>query len=220
MRLSYGICCFLLACSFLGGSTAYAGDVSTKPDGSTVWQAGVDGVEIEWAADGSFNRIYSLYTQPVEFPDRRGIRKAQIIAEEKAKAAIIRFIDQHVSTKRVVTEVDNDFQQSTLTRGTGKQNEITKKNERTMIENLSEITGSSAAGNLRGVIILEQGYNKKAEEAWVKVGISKKTMATSNALKNALDNKSPTDTSSGQTQTGSGIILPDSEVKKSKQKDW
>jgi hypothetical protein len=35
---------------------------------------------------GSFNRIYSRYTQTVAIPDRQGIAKAQIIAEEKAKA--------------------------------------------------------------------------------------------------------------------------------------
>jgi hypothetical protein len=35
---------------------------------------------------GSFNRIYSRYTQTVAIPDRQGIAKARIIAEEKAKA--------------------------------------------------------------------------------------------------------------------------------------
>lgn len=223
MRQTYSVisCCFLLFFLLFTGLSAYAGDVSTKPDGSTVWQAGIDGVEIEWGSDGSFNRIYSLFNQPVQFPDRQGITKAQIIAEEKAKAAIIRFIDQQVATARVVTQVDNDIQQATRTQGTGKQESIAKTNQRTMVENLSEITSSAAAGKLRGVIILERGYNKKEEYAWVKVGVSKKTIATSRALKDALRGEHPADTPSGQSkQQGSGISLPGSEVQKSKQKDW
>lgn len=37
-----------------------AGQIETS-DSSIVWQAGIDGVEIEWAPDGSFNRIYSRF---------------------------------------------------------------------------------------------------------------------------------------------------------------
>ena len=39
-----------------------ARDVVIQEDGSTVWQAGVDGVEIEWNPDGSVKRIYSRWT--------------------------------------------------------------------------------------------------------------------------------------------------------------
>jgi hypothetical protein len=213
--------CSLVVFMLFASITAKAGEVTAKSDGSVVWQAGIDGVEIEWDADGSFHRIYSLFNQPVQFPDRQGITKAQIIAEEKAKAAIIRFMDQQVATARVVTQVDNDIQQATRTQGTGKQEDITKTNQRTMVENLIEITTSAAAGKLRGVIILERGYNQKEELAWVKVGISKKTIAASRALKDTLSGKPPADTPSGQSnQQGSGITLPGSEVQKSKQKDW
>jgi hypothetical protein len=212
--------CFILVFLLFTGLSAHAGEVTSKSDGSVVWQAGIDGVEIEWGADGSFNRIYSLFNQPVQFPDRQGITKAQIIAEEKAKAAIIRFIDQQVATARVVTQVDNDIQQATRTQGTGKKEDITKTNQRTMVENLSEITTSAAAGKLRGVIILERGYNQKEELAWVKVGVSKKTIATSGALKDALSGESSTGMPSGQSKKGGVMNIPGSEVQKSKQKDW
>lgn len=211
------LCCLVIFMVF-ASVAAKAGDLTTKSDGSTVWQAGIDGVEIEWGSDGSFNRIYSLFSQPVQFPDRQGISKAQVIAEEKAKAAIIRFIDQNVATKRIVTQVDNDIQQATRTQGTGMQDSISKTNQRSMVENLQEITSSAAAGNLGGVIVLERGYNQKEEYAWVKVGVSKKTIATSRALKDALSGEKPADTPSSQPK--SGIWLPGSEVQKSNQKDW
>ena len=95
---------------------SWAGEVARQEDGSTVWQAGVDGVEIEWNPDGSVKRIYSRYSTPVEFPDRRGIAKAQIIAEEKAKAGIVRFMEQSVASTRVVTEVQSDLNKATQER--------------------------------------------------------------------------------------------------------
>ncbi len=87
---------------------AFAGDATIQNDGSVTWQAGVDGVEIEWNADGSVRRIYSRYGTPVEFPDRRGIAKAQIIAEEKAKANIVRIMSQGISSARIVGEIQTD----------------------------------------------------------------------------------------------------------------
>ena len=213
-------CCFLLIFVLFSGLSVHAGVVIQDKDGSTIWQAGIDGVEIEWGPDSSFKRIYSKFSQPVQIPDRRGINKAQIIAEEKAKAAIIRFIDQQVATARVVTEVDNDLQKATRTQGTGAQDTISKTTQRTLVENLTEITSSAAAGRLRGVIVLERGYNQKEELAWVQVGVSKKTIATSGALKDALNSDPSADTLSGQSQQGNGLRLPSSEVQRSKQKEW
>jgi len=36
-----------------------AGDATVQNDGSVTWQAGVDGVEIEWNADGSVRQARS-----------------------------------------------------------------------------------------------------------------------------------------------------------------
>ena len=74
-------------------------------DGAVIWQAGIDGVQIEWRADGSVNRISSRYGTPVEFADRRGLTKMQVIAEEKAKGSIIRFLDQSVTSTRLLADV-------------------------------------------------------------------------------------------------------------------
>jgi hypothetical protein len=216
-KLAIGVLCVAI----LGMSAAWAGEVKEGADGGAVWQAGIDGVEIEWGSDSSFNRIYSRFAQPVAFPDRQGISKAQIIAEEKAKAAIIRFLDQQIVTGRAVTEVQNDMNQSTRVKN-GDNDTITKTSQRQMVENLSEVTSSFSSGHLRGVIVLERGYDQKEELAWVKVGISRKTMAGADALKNALDRPASANTPSNAAPTAgsNSTRLPGSEVQKSQQKDW
>jgi hypothetical protein len=166
----------LFALLVVSAPNIIAGTVEEQNGASTVWQAGVDGVEIEWNADGTVGRISSKYSTPVEFGDRRGISKAQIIAEEKAKAAILRFMDQAVSSTRVVAEVQNDLNRATQDRETGKGATVKKVDDRTMVEALTEVTTSFASGHLRGVIVLEKGYDDEIEQAWVVVGISDKTI--------------------------------------------
>ena len=144
-----------------------AGEIQSN-DSGTIWQAGIDGVEIEWGPDGSFSRIYSRFSQPVEVGDRRGILKASTIAEEKAKAAIIRFLDQNVASARLVAEVENDM--STTTQSGAKPKAVHTDSERRMIESLTEVTSSVAAGRLRGVMVLDRGYNEKEGVVFVKVG--------------------------------------------------
>src|SRR5690242_12246841 len=102
------ICAPAICLLFIGmTSVSHAGNAEVYRDGSRSWQAGVDGVVIDWSPDGSIRRVYSKYATPVEFADRRGISKAQVISEEKAKAAIIRFMHQSVSSKVTVEEVQN-----------------------------------------------------------------------------------------------------------------
>jgi hypothetical protein len=86
---------------------------------------------------------------PVEFGDRRGISKAQIIAEEKAKAAIVRFLGQAISSTRVIGEVQNDLNKATQQRESGNAPNVKKVDKRTMIEGLTEVTTSFASGQLR-----------------------------------------------------------------------
>lgn len=121
----------LLAILPFGSGPATAGAVEEQASGNIVWQAGVDGVEIEWNPDGSVRRISSKFIEPVEFGDRRGIATAQLIAEEKAKAAIIRFRSQLVSSTRVVAEVQNDLNKATQEREFGKSPNVKKVDERT-----------------------------------------------------------------------------------------
>ncbi len=199
----------------VSASSVIAGEANLKDDGSVTWQAGVDGVEIEWNPNGSVKRIYSRYSTPVEFADRRGIAKAQIIAEEKAKAGIIRFMQQSVASTRVVAEVQSDVNKATQTRASGTAAAVRKTDERTLIEALTEITASFAAGSLRGVIVLEKGYDQKNEEAWVVVGISDKTLKAARGV-----GKMISDPSSANTSGPDGLRTQPSEVRRSNQKGW
>jgi hypothetical protein len=115
--------------------------------------------------------------------------------------------------------------QTVSTKDTGKASAITKTSQRQMIENLTEVTSSVAAGKLRGVIVLERGYDEKEEVAWVKVGISQKTMKGSQSLEDALRNKpapsaSPPSQGGPATPNNGGLRSPGSELQRSPQKDW
>ena len=149
------------------------------------WQAGVDGVEIEFGPDGKIKRIFSRYSHEVTMADRRGIRTATTIAEEKAKANIIRFMEQKVATGRVVTEVEATISKTKQERN-DKSSSIERIDQRVVSESLAEMTASYAKGTLRGVVLLEQGYDEKKQEAWVVVGISEKTIRAARGVREAL----------------------------------
>ena len=172
----------------VGRSTAgLAGTAAVAPDGVTTWQAGVDGIEIRWNTDGSVYGIHSKYSQPVEFGDRRGISTAQVIAEEKAKGAVVRFMEQASSSTRLVTEVEEDLNKMTQERQGGAKGNVSKVDQRTLLTSLTEVTGSFAAGKLKGVVILEKGYDEKSEQAWVVAGISERTIAAARGVHDMLN---------------------------------
>jgi hypothetical protein len=220
--LMYRMPAFLLSSLLafcVGAAPAWAGDADIAKDGSVTW-ASVDGqVKIDWNPDGSIRRASSRYGTPVEFADRRGIAKAQVIAEEKAKAAIIRFMKQAVMSSRLVTEIQNDLNKATQHRETGTAATVKKVDERTLIENLTEVTGSFASGTLSGVIVLEKGYDAKTEEAWVVVGVSDKTIQAAHDLHSTTSGAHPAAAAPSPAKSDSIRTQP-SEVRRSNQKNW
>ena len=200
--------------------SAIAGKVELDSDNDIVWQAGSEGVEIEWSPDGSFNRVYSTFYEPVRFPDRAGISKAQMIAEENAKGNIVRFIKQNSSSDRLVTQIDTDTDTAIRTKSEA-GDAISKETKRMMVSTVTQVTRSFASNDLRGVILLEKGYDQKKEEAWVKVGISRKTMNAAQSLSNAISAPSTGSSTEGVRSSGSPTDLRQgSEIRKSNQKDW
>jgi hypothetical protein len=139
----------------------------------------MQGVTIETNPSGDWQRIFATGTQPVEFPDRRGISTAQKIAEQRAKAEIIKFFNQDVSAETVMSEMEQTSQTSSRVQGT-QQGSLTKESTRRLATSLSETIKSYSRASLRGLVILESGYNEKTEEAWVKVGISRNSVAAAN----------------------------------------
>lgn len=172
------------------------------------------GVEIKLDKEGRLSSIKSSYTQPVEFPDARGKAKAYIIAEEKAKANIARFMSQVSSTTRIVDELDSSSSTSTRNKSEA-GTQWTKEQTRKVSESLREITTSSASAILRGVKVLRQIYDPKAEEVTVVVGINKDTQRAASELSKGLEN-----TNRGKGDQGDQGAFPSAGSQDRKSKDY
>jgi len=169
------------------------------------------GVELRIGADGRLSSITSTYSHPADFPDRRGVNKAYIIAEEKAKAAIARFLQQTVTTTRAVTEIDKGLEIASQKRSSEGQS-WTKDNTRKVEETLSEISGSSATAVLRGVKVISRKYDEKDGEVTVVVGINSESEAAAQQLRGGINNGKSSPTS----QSGGGFPSIPSEERKSR----
>lgn len=159
-----------------------------------VFELPLQGIQIESGANGEWERIYATGVQPVEFPDRRGITTAQRIAEQRAKAEIVKFFDQEMSAETIVSEMEATTQVSTRQLGSSGES-FGKESQRVLATSLSEVLRSYSSSTLRGVMVLESGYDEASEEAWVKVGISRRSLAMASAARSDM-------TAGGQTLTG------------------
>jgi hypothetical protein len=144
------------------------------------------GVELKFDSTGQLLSVKSTFLHPVDFPDRRGINKAYIIAEEKAKANIARYMRQVSSSTRTVREVDDSLSKATRN-SSGEGVSWSKENTRKVIESLEEVTGSSAQAVLQGVRILERSYDEKSEEVKVVVGINRQSRAGAAQLEQSVN---------------------------------
>jgi hypothetical protein len=192
---------FITAClTFCGPATAQISAEVTGANQAVLFDDGL-GVEMKFDADGRLLSLTSTEYHPVDIPDRRGISKAYVIAEERAKANIVRFQSQLSSSTRIINELDNSQSQTSRTRGDAGQS-WSVENSRLVTETLQEITSSSAAGMLRGVKILERVYDESSEEVKVVVGINQQSQQAAQQLDRGLipeENNSDTGSASGRT---------------------
>lgn len=192
-------------CAVLIG-TAAAQTIEKKPDGTVEWKAGVNGVTLEFNPGGGVKRIYSKYSHPVTFADKRGVHTATIIAEEKAKGEIVRFLKQEVASGRVVTEFENTVSKSTQEKA-GEGKSISTVDQRTIGQSLTELSSSMSSGTLSGVVVLESGYDDKGQEAWVVVGLSEKSMSAARDTREMLtDSQRPAAAAATAPEIGPGSI--------------
>lgn len=147
----------------------------------------LDGLDIEFDDTGNWVRMSSTYRQPVNFPDRAGLRRAYTIAEERGKAQIIRYFEENVTSERVIQEVNSEVQTAQRTQ-VGGSSEVTRTTQRKMVESITEFTRSYSRGTLRGVTIIEQGYDEAAEEVWVKIGLSRASVSIGTQIQNDVAN--------------------------------
>lgn len=201
-------------------STVWAGDLIKDGDGDIVWQAGINGVEIEYDQAGSFKRVYSQKCNPVRIPDREGINKASEIAEEYAKGAIIRFIEQNSFGSNLVSQISSDSERAVRSQTVG-SDVLNSETSRQMSETLIKAVGSDFRGRLVGVLLLESGYDPKKREACVRVGVSLKSLAAANSLSNAISNKGQNNTGGQSPSQGTNSnLIQGPDVRRSTMKDW
>jgi hypothetical protein len=181
-----------------------------------VFDLPLQGIQIESDASGEWERIYATGIQPVEFPDRRGISTAQKIAEQRAKAEIVKFFDQQMSAETIVNEMESTTQVSTRQQGTAGES-FDKDSQRVLATSLSEVLRSYSSSNLRGVMVLETGYDEASEEAWVKVGISRTSIAMAGDAKAFVAGSKGSSGTGKKDEQGSEPVSQPSEVRKGKE---
>jgi hypothetical protein len=204
----------------IGALTPAYAETRASVDRSNQAVVGDDGlgVELRFDADGTLLSVKSTQHHPVEFPDRRGISKAYIIAEEKAKANIARYMRQVSSSSRTVTEIDDSLSKTRRTDGSeGKSWD--KENTRRVIETLQEVTGSSARAVLDGVRILERQYDEKAEEVKVVVGINRQSQAGAAQLRKGLGQTDSAQSAQGVQGAGGSFPAQPAERRRAKDAD-
>ena len=136
-----------------------AASASYADDDSLCGDAGLGGVSV----DGEKQRMTSVYYQAVKFPDRSGIRKAVIIAEERAKGEMVRYFSQNQSTMRTIEETDSESEEATRLvdeNGSVMNRSIT----RAQAAVLTQVDASFASGDLSGMMKIEESYDSDAEE--------------------------------------------------------
>lgn len=126
--------------------------------------------------------LISVDRQPVSFADSAGINKATIIAEERAKGAMVRWQSQRQSVGRSVESVDTDISTSTRVID-GDGNSISDITGREVTNTLRQLDSSFASANLSGVVRIREVYDREKGEVCVAVAYSEKTI---NAVKEAL----------------------------------
>jgi hypothetical protein len=160
----------------LAAAQSHAEPELAVTDDTVLLEDTVLGVEVRLDTAGQLVSARSSYSNPVDFPDRRGLNKAYVVAEEKAKAQLVRFMSQDISTTRTVTELDDVV--GTARRSRDEQGSTwTKEDVRTVKESLSEISTSVASGHLEGVRLLSRNYDEAREEVTVVIGINPASLA-------------------------------------------
>jgi len=168
--------------------------------------------------DETRSRVVSVYRQPVKFPDRSGVRKATVIAQERAKGNIVRFFSQNQTTMREVEEVDQGGEDATrIVDSNGDL--VTRTITRNQSEILRQLDASFAISNLKGILQIEESYDKELSEVCVAMGFSAKSTSMVEKSKGWMEGKGNKETSA----PGSSLDINSREIEsytRSRKSDW
>ena len=128
-------------------------------------------------------------------------------------------MDQQVTSKRVLEQVDSDMETAARDQSSANGESWSKENRRKMVETLTEVTTSYSAGSVRGVIVLEKGYDEKKGEAWVRGRHQRQDYGhRSGPLGAAINSRAELAGPNGRASLAT--MSQPSEVRRSNQKNW
>jgi hypothetical protein len=181
IRLYYSLIFWVIS------ATAIAGVEVVVSNTELLLEDEILGVEVKLDNQGNMLSAVSSYSQVVDIPDRRGLNKAYLIAEEKAKAQLIRFINQDITTTRAIEQIEKSIENASRN-SSSKEENWNKLNSREIKEIVTEISTSTARGVLKGLKVISKSYDEKKEEVTVVVGVNQKNLASAKAISDANHN--------------------------------
>ncbi|MBK8751652.1 MAG: hypothetical protein IPL99_08365 [Candidatus Competibacteraceae bacterium] len=193
---------------------------ATAQDSAAVVYEDPTGVTVEFEPDGSdWKRIYSTGEADLSFGDRKDLQNARRKAELEAKAAIAKFLNETIKSEETLEDITKTMTDSNANKA-GKDTTANRKTVETVTNKIS----NSADAILRGVMALEQKEDIPNKRVTVKVGMSRKTMATADSVKRTLQQNSgqpqmappPPPTSSGIATDPAGEPTPTTTIRRSK----
>jgi hypothetical protein len=145
-----------------------------------------DGIKLETSA----KRMVSVTRTPVKFDDSSGRRKARVIAQERAKGEIVRFFEQNQTSIRTIKSTDEDSETATaITDQNGRKS--SKSYTREQSDTLVEMETSIAAGDLSGILQVEEHFDESTQEMCVAMGFSAKSAQAAQDAQKWMQGETP-----------------------------
>jgi len=190
-RYIMNLLCCLVSLMILFSASSLRAETAVEIEGSLLSvEDDVLGVEVKFDNDGNLISAVSTFHEPVNFPDRSGINKAYIIAEEKAKGQLARFISQEIISERTVEMINSEISKAERNKS-GQGVQWSKNDAREIRSTLTEISSSRAREVLKGVRILKRTFDEKREEVIVTIGINQRSASAANQLKDNSSKPAP-----------------------------
>ena len=180
-KLNIGLLAIFLTATAIADDDGYCGT------------AGLGGISV----DGEKQQVVAVYHESVKFTDNSGIRKAVIVAEERAKGELVRFFSQNQNTMRTIEASDSDAEEAT--RLVDENGAVTNRSiTRSQSATLTQVDSSIASGDLSGIM--------KIEEACVAMGFSAKSNAMAREAQEWMTGSSLSATPASSERSGKGGV--------------
>lgn len=165
---------FFLSVSVFAIASGHASEAETQHSPGSL------GPDLHVGKDGNWELSVRV-SQPVRILDQQGIDTAEKVAEERAKAAFIEYLDLQASKDTSVSDITTE-----VSRALASGALLSGDSARDITTTVRELIHSYASGELRGVTVLDKGYDANSKIAWVTIGISKNSLALSRTLQKEI----------------------------------